>query len=686
MKTSKKNVRYNILIIFTYIIGIIIIVQLFNLQIVHGNEYLEQANSRLTRETTIKAARGNIVDRNGILIAGNTYSYSVNLYKSKIDETTLNNTILHTIEILEKNGDKYIDNFPITIEPYQYRISNVEKWLDENNIDNTLSAEEVLNIFAKKYNLESFQDEDARKIISVRYGIEKQGYSSMTPYTISNNISDKSVAEFEEQKLSLAGISVEYQPIRNYKYGKLASHIIGYIGKINEEEYKANPNYDINDYIGKTGLEYVLEKYLKGQDGTKQIDMSIDGTTTGEYVTCQAIEGSQVVLTIDAKIQEVAETALKSKIEKKKKKKKSEVNNGAAVVINVQTGEVIAMGSYPDFEPELFVNGISIERWNEYTQEGKSALINRSIQSANAPGSIFKMVSAIAGLQTGVITVDETIYDAGVYPKGHNPKCWIWTSSGRTHGNLSVSGAIKDSCNYFFYEVGSRMGIEPIEKYATYFGLGQKTNVELPGEISGTLAGKKLYEKLGQTWYYGNTLSAVIGQAENNFTPIQIAKYIAMLSNGGKKINVSVIKDIINADDSKVDKEEISKYVAQKLGLEETEQEDLEINPQYLEAVLEGMKSVTTETGGTAYSVFKNFPIEVGGKTGSAEAGGKINAWFAGFAPFDNPEIAVVVFVENGLHGYNTAEVVRDILESYFGTNEEVNEDKTVLSYSEKQN
>ena len=158
MKTSKKNVRYNILIIFTYIIGIIIIVQLFNLQIVHGNEYLEQANSRLTRETTIKAARGNIVDRNGILIAGNTYSYSVNLYKSKIDETTLNNTILHTIEILEKNGDKYIDNFPITIEPYQYKISNVEKWLDENNIDNTLSAEEVLNIFAKKYNLKSIKN------------------------------------------------------------------------------------------------------------------------------------------------------------------------------------------------------------------------------------------------------------------------------------------------------------------------------------------------------------------------------------------------------------------------------------------------------------------------------------------------------------------------------------------------
>lgn len=686
---NKKNFRFNIVNTIIYLIGIVIIVQLFNLQIVHGQEYLEQANSRLTRETTIKAARGNFLDRNGNIIAGTTFGYILNLYKSKIDNETLNKVILNTIQVLENNGDSYIDKFPINIEPYQYNKANIENWLETNGLEKDLPPEEAFGIFVKKYKLENYSKVDARKIIAVRYGIEKQGYSSMLGYTIAYDLSSKSVHEFEEQNLSFAGIAVEYEPIRNYKYGSLASHIIGYIGKINETEYKENSNYGLNDYIGKTGLEYVLEKYLKGQDGTKQTDMSIDGTTTAEYITKDAIGGSNVVLTIDAKIQAVAEKSLKENIEKINSggfgvSHKSET--GCAVVLDVKTGEIIAMCSYPDFEPELFLKGISSDKWQEYTEEGKSALINRCIQSAYAPGSIFKMVSAIAGLETGNITINEKINDIGVYPKGHNPKCWIWTGYGRTHGYLNVSEAIKHSCNYFFYELGTRMGIEPIEKYATYFGLGQKTNIELPGEISGTLAGKILYSNLGKTWYYGNTLSAVIGQAENNFTPIQIAKYIAMLANGGKRIDVSVIKTIENTDGTKISQQEINAYISEKLGLKKLDNNDLNIKTENLNAVLEGMKSVTTETGGTAYSVFKDFSIEVGGKTGSAEAGDKVNAWFAGFAPYDNPEIAVVVLVENGTHGYYTAEVVRDILEAYFGINKEIEENKEVLPYTSVNN
>lgn len=432
-----------------------------------------------------------------------------------------------------------------------------------------------------------------------------------------------------------------------------------------------------------------MEKYLKGQDGIKQTDMSIDGTTTAEYITKEAIGGSDIVLTIDAKLQQATEKALKENIEKINSGGFGEIHNsetGAAIVLDVRTGEILAMCSYPDFEPELFLKGISNQKWEEYTQEGKSALINRCIQSAYAPGSIFKMVSAIAGLETGSITIEETIKDLGRYPKGHNPTCWILTSYGKTHGSLNVSGAIKHSCNYYFYELATRMGIEPLEKYATYFGLGQKTNVELPGEISGTLAGKTLYDKLDKTWYYGNTLSAIIGQAENNFTPIQIAKYIAMLANGGKQIEVSLIKEVIDADGVKLSNEEINKYINEKLGLKDNKQENLQIKEENLQAVLQGMKSVTTETGGTAYSVFKDFKIEVGGKTGSAEAGDKVNAWFAGFAPFENPEIAVVVLVENADHGYYTAEVVRDILEVYFGINEEIEENKTAIPYSQIQN
>lgn len=685
---DKKNVRYNILYILVYIVGIILIFQLFNLQIVHGEEYLQRANSRLTRETKIRAARGNILDCNGNVLAGNEIKYSLKIYKSKIDEQNLNTTILNAIFVLEKNGDKYNDDFPININPVSFKYENQErinKWLEENDLADGTTAEQALEYFIDEYSLKQYSLEEARKIIAVRYGIDVNGYSSMRGYEISPEVCEKSVAQIEEMNHSFPGINIEYRPIRKYYYSSLASHVLGYVGKIGNEEYTQNEGYELDDYIGKTGIEYVCEKFLKGKDGLKQTDMSIDGTTTGEYITEEAISGSNVMLTIDAKVQQVAERALKENIEKINNGdygEKREVYAGSVVVLNVKTGEVISMVSYPDFEPQLFVDGISTEKWNEYTVKGRSALINRTMQSAYAPGSIFKMVPAIAGLETGKITKDEQIECAGIYPGGYKPKCWYYTTYGRGHGYLTVSQAIQKSCNCYFYEVGTRIGIDNIEKYATYFGLGQKTNIELPGEISGTLAGKKLYEKLDETWYYGNTLSAVIGQAENNFTPIQMARYIAMLTNGGKKLDLTIIKDIINNQGESIKAEEVKDYINKRLGIEKTSEENLNIQKENLKTVLEGMQSVTEE-GGTAYSVFKDFPIQVGGKTGSAEAGNdKTNAWFVGFAPYENPEIAVVVLVENGAHGYYSAEVTKEIMEAYFGLNEEIVEDKTAKPYT----
>lgn len=685
---DKKNVRYNILYILVYVVGIVLIFQLFNLQIVHGEEYLQRANSRLTRETKIRAARGNILDCNGNILAGNEIKYSLKIYKSKIDEQNLNTTILNAIYVLEKNGDKYNDEFPININPVSFKYENQEiinKWLEENDLAEGTTAEQALEYFIDEYSLKQYSLEDARKIIAVRYGIDTNGYSSMRGYEISPEVCEKSVAQIEEMNHSFPGINIEYRPIRKYYYSSLASHVLGYVGKIGNEEYTQNEGYELDDYIGKTGIEYVCEKFLKGKDGLKQTDMSIDGTTTGEYITEEAISGSNVMLTINAKVQQVAEKALKENIEKINNGdygEKREVYAGSVVVLNVKTGEVISMVSYPDFEPQLFVDGISTEKWNEYTVKGRSALINRTMQSAYAPGSIFKMVPAIAGLETGKITKDEQIECAGIYPGGYKPKCWYYTTYGRGHGYLTVSQAIQKSCNCYFYEVGTRIGIDNIEKYATYFGLGQKTNIELPGEISGTLAGKKLYEKLDETWYYGNTLSAVIGQAENNFTPVQMARYIAMLTNGGKRLNLTVIKDIINNQGESIKTEEVKDYINKRLGIEKTSEENLNIQKENLKTVLEGMQSVTEE-GGTAYSVFKDFPIQVGGKTGSAEAGNdKTNAWFVGFAPYENPEIAVVVLVENGAHGYYTAEVTKEIMEAYFGLNEEIVEDKTAKPYT----
>ena len=688
---DKKNVRYNILTVIVYIIGIILLIQLFNLQIVHGEEYLEKSSSRLTRETTIAAARGDILDRNGNVLAGTVNQYSVEIYKSKIDVETLNNTLLKVVTVLEKNGDKYKDNFPININPIEFKISDekLKTWLKNNDLEENLSAEEVIQKFKEKYEINNGSLEETRKIIAMRYGIETEGYTSMRSYTIAENVSTKSVAMFEEQSLQFPGVSIETTSVRNYLRGSLASHTIGYIGGINEEELKNNEGYLMNDYIGKTGIEYVFESYLRGKNGKKQTDMSIDGTTTGEYITEEAVQGNNVVLTIDANLQQATELALKNNIEKIDSggfAEQRDVGAGAAVVLDVKTGEVLALASYPDFEPQLFINGISTEKWNEYTGGEKSALVNRTIQSAYAPGSTFKMVSAIAALETGAINTTETIYDTGVYPGGYNPRCWIYTREGRGHGALNVSGAIKNSCNYYFYEVITRMGIENLEKYATYFGLGQKTNIELPGEVSGTLAGKTLYNKLGETWYYGNSLSAVIGQAENNFTPLQMARYIAMLANGGKAINVSIVKDIIDVNGESIGKEQVQKYAKDKLNLTTTNNEDLNINNENLKAVLEGMKSVTTESGGTAYGVFRDFDIEVGGKTGSAEAGKDVNAWFAGFAPYENPEIAIVVMVENGSHGSYTAEVVRDIVAQHFKLKANIDEDVTAKPYTEQVN
>lgn len=686
---NKKNIRYNIISMIIHVIGIIIIIKLFTMQIINGKEYLEKSNSRLTRETTIKASRGNIVDCNNNILAGSKIRYSLEIYKSKIETEDLNNTILNIINILEKNSDNYIDNFPISIEPMEYKFSNSEniaKWLTSNNLDANLTAYEALNKYIEKYELSQFSLEDARKIISVRYGIEKAGYTSMRAYVISEDISEQSVLEFEEQNINFPGIDIEKTPVREYIYGSLGSHVLGYTGKISEDEYKTLENYQISDYIGKTGIESVFEKYLKGQDGLKQTDMSIDGTITGEYVTNEAQSGSNVVLTIDANIQDVAEKSLKDTINKicnGEFGKAYNAKTGSAVVMNVKTGEVIAMCSYPDFEPQLFVDGISNDKWSEYTKEGESALLNRAIQSACAPGSVFKMATAIAGLESGAITTSEKIYDTGRYNYGGSTwRCWSYTDYGVGHGNLDVSGAIKHSCNYFFYETARRMGIDTLVKYARYFGLGSKTGIELIGEEAGLLASKETSEALNKPWYGGDTLNAAIGQGDNSFTPIQIAKYISMVTNGGHDVDVTLIKEIVKADGTVINKAEIDEYINEKLGTKTPKKEDMNISDETTQAVLEGMRSVTTETGGTAYSVFKDFNIEVGGKTGSAEAGKNVNAWFAGFAPYNDPEIAVVVFVENGGHGYYIANVARAVFESYFGTTEEIKEDRTAKPYT----
>ena len=689
---GKPNIRlrFNSLTTIIYIFGIILLLQLFNLQIIHGEEYREQSNTRLTRESTAVAARGSILDRNGNPIVENSMGFSLELYKSKVDNQTLNTTILNIVDVLEKNEDSYKDSFPIKIneeEQYYFDFDTDEKainWKKKMKLDEKLNAQQCIQQLKEKYEIQFDNIYQVRKVLAVRYQILQDGYSTTKSIVISNNISRKSALEFNERSENFPGVSVVVEPIRQYTSGNLASHVVGTIGKISE----VKDGYNANDYIGKTGIEYLFEKYLKGQDGTKQIDMSVDGTNTEEYVTQDAVEGSDVVLTIDANLQKVTEQALANNIQKINSGgfgKKYATNSGAAIVMNVKTGEVLSMASYPDFNPQDFVGGISAENWEKYNTED-TPQVNKTMQTAYAPGSIFKMVTAIAGLESGAITTKETINDTGVYPKYTNPKCWIYTDYHKGHGRLNVSGAIQHSCNYFFYETADRMGIDTLAKYAKYFGLGTKTGIELPNETSGTLASKETKQNLyNEQWYAGETLSAAIGQSYNSFSLVQIAKYISMLANGGNKIQPTIVEKIINSDGTEVSREEIQNYIKEKAGITDENQEDISISQDNLRAILEGMESVTDDQGGTAYSIFKNFAISVGGKTGSAETStGKVNAWFVGFAPYDDPQIAVVVLVENGGHGYYTAEAVKEIIEQYFGMNiEQVQENVTSIPYTE---
>ena len=669
------RVKYNILSMCVYILGIILLVQLFNLQIINGQKYREQSNTRLTRESVLKAARGNIYDRTGNPIVSNNMGFRLDLYKTKVDNQTLNETILNIFNILEKNGDKYCDNLPISVEPFEFNSqdeSYLKNWKKRNNINENASAEESFFQLKERYEIQSENIAETRKIMAVRYEISQNGYSSTRAVEICGNLSRESTMELSEKNAEFAGIDIVTEPIISYKLGSLASHILGTVGKIDSKELEGKEDkYDMNDMIGKTGIQYVFEDLLKGKNGIRQIDMDIEGTVTGEYVAEEAVAGNDVVLTIDSNIQAITEKALKDNITKISTggfSSRSDANAGAVVVMNVKTGEILGMASYPDYEPQLFIDGISNEKYSEYQKT--SALYNRAISGAYAPGSIFKMITAIAGLEEGVINTSTKINDTGVYPHAHKPVCWYYTEYGIGHGYLNVSQAIKHSCNYFFYEVGNRIGIDKLEKYAKYFGLGKKTNVELPSEATGKVASRSIADSEDRTWYVGETLSAAIGQSYNNFTPIQMAKYISMLANGGKKIDVTLIKSIIDSNGNQMSRQEIDKYVSDKLGIDTNDDtEDLNISQDNLKAILEGMRGVTSESGGTAYSTFANFNIELAGKTGTAQVGNKTNGWFAGFAPYDDPEIAIVVVVENVTHGGYTAEVARDIFAEYFGMN-----------------
>ena len=688
------KLRYNVLIVLVYVMGAILLGRLFFLQIIKGKEYRETSNTRLTRESTIEAARGSILDINGKTLATTKTGYSIELYKTKIDNQTLNDTILKMVKVLEQNDDTYVNNFPITSD-YKYTMTSDEeiaKWKEQYKISEKASAKDCVYRFRDKYEISNTDMKDVLKIIAIRYEISTKGYSSTKSIKIAENISKTSAIQFNEQNADFPGINVTTQSIRTYTSGSLASHIIGYIGKIQESELerKLDEGYESNDYLGRTGVEYTLEKYLRGKNGVKQIDMSVDGTIEDEYIETEAVAGDDVTLTIDSELQGKTEEIISDAVASLRKTKKNSTF-GAAVVMNVKSGEVLAMASYPNYKPEIFVGGINQKDWNEL--KSNNTLYDRASSGAYAPGSTFKMVTATAALEENKVSQTETVNDRGVYPYAHNPVCWYYTEYHRGHGNVNIKQALQKSCNYFFYEMGRRLGIDTLDKYAQFYGLGQKTGIELSSETAGTLASKEVAAQRKKTWYLSDTLSAAIGQSYNSFSPLQMARYVSMVANGGNFINATVVKSIKDADGNEIPKDEIRKSVNELLGQNTDSISDLKISQETLDTVRAGMRLVTSP-GGTAYSAFSSFGKSVAGKTGSAQAkatsdGSDIaNGWFVGFTPYKDPEVAVVVILEDGAKDSFAAKTARKILEAYYNidTNDNSEKENTkASSYAETQ-
>lgn len=675
--------RFVIFKILLVILAAAIAWRLFDLQILKGEQYNEIANDRLITNIVEKAPRGEILDRYGTRLVSNKVGYSVVMQKTDMKDEEVNDVIKKLIDVLYSNQCEFYDDLPISFAPYMFQFEDenedgsVEdersRWFESyKNFDITenMSANEVMLTLKARYKISDVYSEDEqRRIAAIRSAAEISGLSQTTLFTIAEDISVAAVTEIKERQSEFKGIAVINDYIRQYDQPGLATHIVGRIGKINQTEYeeKKNLGYGYNDIIGKQGIEQWAEEYLRGTDGTTGTTKEVNGKEITVLNDTEPIPGNYLILTLDSDLQRVTEESLAKNIENirnssgVKPKDGADCNAGAAVVIDVKTGDTLAMASYPTYDMSRFD-----EDFAQLNVDEGRPMLNRAVSGTYSPGSTFKPLTAIAALQTGNLGLNEIIEDKGIYKyyEGYQPTCWIWSEYKMTHGKQNVSAALENSCNFFFYEVGRRMGIDTLGKYASMFGLGESTGVELHEEASGHMASpdyKKQVEKniTSQDWFGGDTLQAAIGQSYSLFTPVQLANYAATIANGGTRYKVNLIKSVRSSVDGSVVKEFEPEVI-----------ENIDMDTDVLNAVKQGMKKVADE--GSASEIFANYGVQVGGKTGTAQVGdGSNNAVFIAYAPFDDPQIAVSVVLEHGVRGTNAGQVVKDIFDAYFNLTEE---------------
>lgn len=633
-------------------------VVLYDAQILHGGENRAKSISSNAASETVTASRGIITDRNGKVLVSNRLAYTLVFDRSGFaDDAALNAAILRLVQLCEETGTGWNDTLPIGRVGNFLRYSNArsetfDKFIEKNDLTSGASGRQLLSELRELYHVdESLSEREARLIVGVRYELH-----SRDSYTFAEDVSTEVLSLITDGRYE--GVTIRTASARVYNTA-LAAHILGTIGPIWQEEWSSNEDtgyvgyadkgYSMNDLVGKDGVEKAFESYLRGTDGRRLITTDETGKITGELYTREPQPGGTVALTLDIDLQADVEAALAETISGMIDKDSNE-RGGAAAVVSVGTGEVLALASYPTYDLSTFN-----EDYDELVNDQRLPMFNRATQGIYAPGSTFKMVTAVAALESGIITPSSIIQDRGIYTyyKDPQPMCWIYSQTGSTHGRINVSQAITDSCNYFFYEVGRLTGIRTLDSYASQFGLGQSTGIEI-GDSSGVLASPEWAESHDQEWTDGQTITAAIGQSYNLFTPLQLANYVATLVGGGDHYQAHLLKNVKAYDNSRL----LYMYDDEPMNT-------VEISDSTLSAVTRGMHELTV-SGSVAYA-FENCVVSAGAKTGSAQVGTDIaNGVFVAYAPYENPEIAVAIVIEKGGSGAALANTAVEIINSWF--------------------
>ncbi len=675
-KDSQSNIRLYVLASLLGLALVVYIGVLYDIQINQHDYYLAKSIRTITQEETVEASRGVITDRSGREMVSSRSSYNLTFDSSALDEgEDENEAILRLIQLCQDQGVSWVDNLPITkTAPFSYTFTSLTELSDtQRNRFTTflrdqlevipedataeditadylssrgLSAHALVERMRQEYEVPvTFSLNEARSVIGVRYELSIRELMNTTAYAMVEDIDTEMISLLNDG--DYAGAKITASSVREYKT-TYAAHILGTVTTIYKEEYDAlkEQGYNGNDRIGRFGVEAAFEQYLRGTDGKRIVSTNADGKITGEYYEKAPQPGNTVELTIDLSLQQAVEQALAEAVADMNAEDGDETRGAGAAVIQVGTGEVLALASYPTYDPAAYSRD-----YNTLLNDPATPLVNRATQGTYVPASTLKPLVAVAALESGVTTTSEKIKDTGKWYYPGDPNSWLWCWNHSGHGWVNATTAITNSCNYYFATMGYRMGMDTLREYLTAFGLGQNTGIEI-GDKAGTLPENPPGENQAP-W-------AAFGQGNQLYTPLQLANYVATLVSGGKHCEPHLLKAIKSYDNTEI----------LAVG-DSTPTNVVEMKDSTLQAVKEGMLGYT-QPGGQVYSYFKDCVVTAGAKTGTAQLGGGTtnNGVFVCFAPYDDPQIAVSIVIEHGNAGAALASTAVKILNAYFTADE----------------